>query len=458
MTNINMKLRQTILVCALVVAGSKLLAQETSTKTQPVNIKQAIDIALANNYGLRADSLNIASTAFKNDEVTGYYLPQVNYSNKFNYNAAIPSQMLPGAVLGDPSKEYVPVQFGTKYDASTSIEMTQNIYRKDLLIKMRAAGLNNAIAQTKYRISREDLIYQVAGAFYALQSNAELIRTTSSDYENLKKVLSIAKAQFDNGTLKRIDYESLEINVANKKSQLNQLQTQYNEQQNYFKYLLGIPMSAQLTISESIAAAPKLMMPDDNSVMKREDIILYHQLIKSKEVEMKAIRAEKSPAVATYFKYGYQSQFGSTDKMFDKDYWYKSSTFGITTSISLFDGNRRKSRIHVAQTEMEQLKWQSEQKQQKAQTELLSAWQTLSNNLDQYEVNEKNLALAERVFNSRTALYTEGVTTLVELLDAEGELTQARNLYIQSVIDVQTGILDLHKANGTLTNEFLQSL
>jgi len=90
MTNINMKLRQLILICALVIAGSKLSAQETPASS-PVNIRQAIDIALTNNYGLRADSLNIKATAFKNDEVTGYYLPQVNYSNKFNYNAVIPS-------------------------------------------------------------------------------------------------------------------------------------------------------------------------------------------------------------------------------------------------------------------------------------------------------------------------------------------------------------------------------
>ncbi len=62
------------------------------------------------------------------------------------------------------------------------------------------------------------------------------------------------------------------------------------------------------------------------------------------------------------------------------------------------------------------------------------------------------------MFNSRRALYTEGVTTLVELLDAENELTQARSLYIQSLINVQTGTLDIHKANGTLLTDFLKSL
>ena len=126
--------------------------------------------------------------------------------------------------------------------------------------------------------------------------------------------------------------------------------------------------------------------------------------------------------------------------------------------MSLFDGNIRKNRVNAARTQLQQLKWQSEYQQQQAQTELLSAMQTLNNNREQLNINSQNLVLAEKVFDSRRTLYTEGVTTLVELLDAENELTQARNLYIQSLIHVQTGTLDVHKANGTLLTEFLKSL
>jgi len=126
--------------------------------------------------------------------------------------------------------------------------------------------------------------------------------------------------------------------------------------------------------------------------------------------------------------------------------------------VSLFDGNIRKNRVNAARTQLQQLKWQSEYQQQQAQTELLSAMQTLNNNREQLNINSQNLVLAEKVFDSRRTLYTEGVTTLVELLDAENELTQARNLYIQSLIHVQTGTLDVHKANGTLLTELLKSL
>lgn len=442
----------------LMIFVTGLAATMAKAQSDRLNIRQAIDVALANNYGLHADSLNMSVTDFKNKQVTGLYLPQVSLSSKLNYNPAIASQMLPGAIAGQPDKDVIPVQFGTKYDAGTGVEVTQNIYRKDLLLQMRSAGLNNAIARTKYNLTKEDLIYQVAAAFYALQSSAQLIRTTTTDYQNLKNVLAIAKAQYDNGVLKRIEYETLEINVANKQSQLDQLKTQYSGQLNYFKYMLGIPADAKLDITDSIAPMTGMAMLDENQLMQRDDIHLYGQLIQSKEVEMKTINAEKLPALSTYFRYGYQSQFNSAGKAFDNDYWYNTSTVGLSLNVSLFDGNRRKNRTHVAETELQQLKWQKEQKQQQAQTELLTATQTLNNNQEQYRLNLRNLTLAEKVFASRSALYTEGVTTLAELLDAESELTEARNNYIQSMIGVQTGILDVHKANGTLLTGFLNTL
>ncbi len=455
---IRLPLKMLMTVLALTGTNKSLLAQKEASASEPVTIKQAIDIALANNYGLWADSLNMTVTKFQNKQLSGSYLPQISYGSKFNYNMSIPSQMLPGAIAGQPNKDYVSVQFGTKYDASSGIQVSQNIYRKDLLLQIKAEGLNNDISATKYKLTKEDLIYKVSAAFYDLQSSAENVRTTNNDYKNLKDVLVIAKSQFENGTLKRIDYESLQINVANKQSQLSQYQTQYDQQLYYFKYLLGLSANTQLNINDSIAWLPDLTIAGENSFMQREDIHLTKQMIQSKEVEMKSIKAEGLPQLSTYLKYNYQSQFSNASKFFDNYYWSNSSTVGLSVSVSIFDGNIRKNRVNVAKTQIQQLKWQSDYQQQQAQTELLSAVQTLNNNREQLNINSKNLVLAEKVFNSRRALYTEGVTTLVELLDAENELTSARNLRIQSLINVQTGTLDVHKANGTLLTEFLKSL
>lgn len=434
-----------------------LIAHRSNAQTEPLNIKTAVEMALSNNRSLKADSLNLSITHEKNNQLAGQYRPQVNYTSGTEYNPAIPSQMLPGSVVGQPDKELIPVQFGTRYNMKSGIEVTQALIRKDLKIQIKSAGLQMNIAQTKHNLSKEDLVYQVATLYYALQTYTEKIRTTHFDYLSMKDALKISKAQYENGLLKRIDYESLEINVANLESQLNQLQTDYNDQLAYFNYLLGLPADTATIISDSIAA--DLGIPEvGNYLSQRQDIKLSSQLISAKEVELNSIRAEKSPAVNSYFRYNYQSQFNDAGKAFNSDYLTKSATVGVSVSVPLLDGNRRKSRINAARTELDQLKLKSDYQKEQAEMELFKSKGSLGNHLTEYQITKRNLELATRVFTSRKALYTEGVTTLTELLDAERELSKARDLHMQSLINVQTGRLDVHKASGTLLTDFIKSI
>ena len=162
--------------------------------------------------------------------------------------------------------------------------------------------------------------------------------------------------------------------------------------------------------------------------------------------------------ISSYFSLYYQGQFNNFGDAFDNDFWSKSAYVGISTKISLFDGHRRKNRIGLAQSQLQQLKFQSEQTKQLANTEWLTATETLRKDQLQYDITSKNLRLAERVFASRKALYSEGVSTLVELLDAESELSEARNLHIQATINVQTSLVNVYKAKGTLLTEFLKTI
>jgi outer membrane protein len=444
--------------CLLIIILSPFaVTLKLQAQSAPLTIKGAVDMALSNNRSLKSDSLNISITNEKNKQLASQYMPQINYSSGADYNPAIASQMLPGSLVGQPAKDFVPVQFGTRYNLKGGIEITQTLFRKDLLIQIKSSPLQTAIAKTKYNLTKEELVYQVAGMFYSLQTNAEMIRTTRFDYLNMKEVLSIAKAQFETGILKRIDYESLEINVANTESNLNQLQTQYNDQLAYFNYLLGVPASTETVIEDGISQ--NIFSPESGSyLLQREDIRLSSQMIKAKELELKSIHAEKSPVLSSYVQYNYQSQFNEPGKAFNSDYLSNNATVGITVSISIFDGNRRRSRIQMANTELEQLKLKNQYKKEQAAMELFSAKGTLNNNQQEYIITRNNLELASKVFNTRKALYTEGVTTLMELLDAERELSKARNQHMQAQINVQTGRLDVFKANGTLLTDYLKSI
>jgi len=422
-----------------------------------VSLRKAIDLAVENNLSLRSDSLNVAVTGHNNKELAGYYLPQINYNSVTEFNPEVASQLLPGKFLGDPSKDLVPVQMGTTYNLRTGVEVTQALYRKDLLVQMRAAGLYSNISQTKHKLTKEQLIYNVAYSFFAIQAKADLIRATTEDYLNLKDVLTIAKSQYENGVIKGIDYHTLQINVSNKEASLSQLETEYMNQLADFNYLLGLPADTRVSIADSISA--EMIIPQQQKqTAERNDILLTRQMVESKQVDIKKIRAELTPSINSYLRYNYQAQFNNADKVANSDYWFRGSTIGISVAVPIFDGNRRRNRIKAAELQLDQLKYQSTLQQQRAEVEYLNASYVLTNNLQQAGITKKNLQLAVGVFNSRKALYNEGVSSLVELLDAERELTNARKLSLQADVNVKTGWLDLHKANGTLLTDFIKSI
>jgi outer membrane protein len=443
---------EAVLVVILLIINSNVRSQ-----TAPVSLKQAINMALSNNDGLKADSMNMLTAGFQKNVAKADNLPQVSYSSRTEYNPAIASQMLPGKIVDQPDKDYVPVQFGTRYGMSHGVEVMQNLFRQDTRLKISAAELNTRIARTKHTLTKEELIYQVAAAYYELQTSAEMIRTTTKDYHNLVQIVHISEAQVQNGTLKRIDLESLQISAANKESQLNQLQSKYDVQVSYFKYLLGIPVHEGLVIETNTIGLPHMPVAVNEQLSKRTDLFLNRQLIEAKELELKSIRAERLPVTSAFFRFNYQSQYNDAGDAFKNDYWFKSSVIGLSTKITLFDGYRRRNRLNIAKSQLQQLKFDGEQQQRLANTEWITANEKLNNDLKQHQITGQNLTLAEKVFISRKALYAEGVSSLIELLDADRELSQARNNHTQATINVQTGLLDAHKANGTLLTEFLSS-
>lgn len=442
----------------IVAATICLLSLKSSAQSTPLTLKQAIETAIGNNYSLKADSMNLQTARYQKKVIQADNLPQINYSGKSEYNPAIASQMLPGSIVGQPEKESVPVQFGSRYGMGTGIDVTQNLFRKDTRLQVSAAELNIRIAQTKHNLTREELVYQVATSFYDLQTNAEMIRTTTRDYHNIMAIVTISGAQVESGVLKRIDFESLQISAANKQSQLNGYQSKYDVQLAYFKYLLGVPADAAVIIEKDIKDLSETLVVGSNKIYYREDLHLNRQLVEAKEIELKTIRAERLPITSAYFRFSYQSQYNTPGDAFNNDYWFKSSVVGVSTKISLFDGFRRKNRLKITQSQLQQLKFQGGQQQQLANADWTSANEKLNNDLKQYKITQQNMALAEKVFTSRTALYNEGVSTLIELLDADRELSQARNNYIQAMINVETGLLNTHKANGTILTDYLKSL
>ena len=62
-----------------------LVAQRSIGQTETLNMKKAIEIAMANNYSLKADSMNLMVIDYQNKTLKADFRPQVNYSNNYSH-------------------------------------------------------------------------------------------------------------------------------------------------------------------------------------------------------------------------------------------------------------------------------------------------------------------------------------------------------------------------------------
>ena len=153
-----MKKTQNLFMKFLAITALCFTTKQAISQTGSLNMKKAIELAMANNYSLKADSMDLLITDYQNKTLKADFLPQVNYSTKAEYNPAIASQILPGYIIGQPGKDYVSVPFGSRYTMGSGIEVTQNLIHKSSRIKINASGLNNNIAQSKHNRSRDSTL------------------------------------------------------------------------------------------------------------------------------------------------------------------------------------------------------------------------------------------------------------------------------------------------------------
>jgi outer membrane protein TolC len=70
--------------------------------------------------------------------------------------------------------------------------------------------------------------------------------------------------------------------------------------------------------------------------------------------------------------------------------------------------------------------------------------------LKNLEIQKRNLDLAQKVYQLTEVKYKEGIGTNIEVVNADIELKNAQNNYINALMESYLARVDLQKALGTL--------
>lgn len=427
-----------------------LIAYQQVSAQSVMDLRQCIQYGLTNNAQIQQSQLTVARTNEQRNETRAGYLPQVDGSVSVIDNLQLQTSILPGEIIGQPGTN-VAVQFGTKFNVMAGIDAQQVLYNQSLIYGMKIAEKSSAISAISAKKTEEQVIYDIASAFYAAQVSFTQQAIITSNLAQIDTLIRLTTIQFDNGFAKQIDLDRLTVNRTNLQTDYDNSNQAYQQQLMLLKYYMGMPLETELNLPliDSEANVVKLTDPE---ALNQTDLSLLQAQQDLYSMQLKQIKAGYIPTLSLAFHSGIQIQQNDL-RIFGKDAdWFPNSYVSLNLSVPIFDGLAKNSRVKQMTFQLKESELSEQYLLQGLKMQRTNALSKLQINQAALEKQQRNIELSRKIYEVTQAQYTGGVVTLTELVNAETALKESQTNYLQALVQVKLAELELIKTTGTYTS------
>lgn len=425
----------------LVFGNTALRAQQT------VSLQDAIREALQNKAEAKKAALEIKKAEYKIDEAKAGALPQISAAGALTYNPIIQQTLL----VFDGQK--LTAEMGQPWTSSITASLQQTIFDQRVFTGLKAARSTREFYVLNAQLTNEQIIENVASAYYQVFVQEENLKTIEASYTNTEKVRNIIKSLVDNGLAKQIDLDRTNVQLTNIGSSRQQLVNAVELSKNALKFYMGVPIEKPIELEEKTIEPKPELIAGLADLQDRSELKVLNKQRELLQYNKKATEAYLYPTVALQANYGWAgmgAKFPLTNGLKNDVLWSDYSAVGLNISIPIFTGGATKSKIQQAEIDIQSLDQDIENTKLSLDLDYKSAVSNIENSLINLQSMKDNVSLAEKVQANTQHNYQYGLAPLTEVLDAENALTQARQNYANALLDYKQAEIKLIKAQGKL--------
>jgi outer membrane protein len=444
------------LILLVTVYAYRSKAQDAANNTA-FSLQQAIEFALKHSPNYLNAELDLQSAEFRKKEIAGLGLPQINGSIDLKDYLSLPTSLLPGQIFGGPEGSFIPVKFGTKYNATAGFSASQLIFNSDYIFGLKASKEFMSLSKINVTRSKSDLISQVSKAYYGVVVSKEMIKLLDANITKVKKSYDDTKAYNQQGMTELIDVERLEVQYNNLLTERDKAVKSIGVAETMLKFQMGYGLNDPITTADSIDVNGEVQELNaskiDVSHRPEYQVLMAQQSLF--DIDLKRLKWGYMPTLAAYGSYQYNAQRNDfTLLSFDKNdptkKWFKIALVGVTLNLNIFDGLQRHNKIQQAQ--ITSLKNQNTLKtlQMSSELEATAAAISYNNALLSARVQKRNMELAQHVFEVAQKKFENGVGNNIEVVLAQATMLESQTNYINAIYNTVIAKIDYQKATGTL--------
>ncbi len=443
-------MKKTVLILLAIQFAVGLKAQTRDTIYR-FTVKEAIAYAMDHQKTVQNARLDVEISDAKVNEILGIGLPQINSNFNLQDFEALPTSLIPGEFFGEEAGTFIPVKFGTRWNATASLTASQLLFDPTYLIGVKATRTLHELTNKNLNRTEIETAVAVSKAYYNLILLIERKKSVDANLVRVQKLYDDTKAMYDNGFVEKLAVDRFKVSLNNVTTEVDNFNRFLVLSNNILKFQIGMEQSSVLEPAETIdaEAIKNINIPlDKYDISLRIEYSIMESQKKLQEYNIKRYRSGYYPTLVAYGSLSTNAQrqeFNFTDP---NESWYTTGLIGATLSLPIFDGLQKKNKIKQEKLSLRKIENEMTHFEQSVSIEVKSYRDALVNAISALNIQEQNLKLANEIYTTSKLKYDQGVGSNLEIMDAETSLKDSQANYFNALHDAMIAKINLEKSLG----------
>ena len=445
-------MKQFLILSVSVLLFVHTQAQNKTKQVYAFSLEECVSFAKKNNVQVKNALLAIDAQVQTNREIGAAAFPNISTNAGANDFIKIPTSLLPAQIFGGAAGTYIPVQFGTKYNANYGANFQQIVFDGQVFIALRARATSLEWQRKSAALTEETIKANIYKIYYQLSASKTQLNILDANIERLSKLAHDAEVMYKNGFAEKLDVDKVSV-------QLNNLQTEKLKASNAvaigfmgLKMLMGMPVNDSLALTEVIdekSVEKDILIETDFQYGVRKDFQYLNEAKKLSEFNVKRYQLSYLPTInlsGSSSKNAMRTKFD----FFEGGSWFNTSMVSLNINLPIFNGFARDARIKKTKIELKQIENQIDALKNNIDNEITQAKLNYMSSVATMQFQKKNMQLAETVYQQTKKKFETGTGSNTEMTAAQADLVTAQNNYMNALYSALIAKVDLLKATGKL--------
>ncbi|HEY0678663.1 MAG TPA: TolC family protein [Chitinophagaceae bacterium] len=432
------------LVLVLVLATAQTNGQIS------MNLQDALKSAAKANRELQIRRLEILKSGEELKESRSFWLPAITGSANYSFYFDRQNIFMPGNFVNS-SKPVADLAVGGRHTVNAVISASQPILNNSINDKVKLSAIDEELQKVKLKQAESSLALAIAQHYLTILLQQQQLKLVTQSLERNHQALKDARSFFLQGKNLKTDTLQHFIGVQNAEATISAINSNISVLFLQLKQLIGVNEDADLVLTDSLGQINSDVNVAERPLMEiattnRNDFRMQELQIDRSRQEASLASSEFKPQLWAIGQYQVQSQ--ADDLKLNA--WPRTSFVGVAVTVPIYSGKRNKYRQNKSAFSITQEQLKIDDLKSKVNTELASLKSQMKEANRQLDIHDHSVNAAQISYNMIGDRYKHGLSSRLELTDAELELTRAKMNQLQAVYNIRIINLQLEHALGLL--------